>query len=60
VGGAAAFVLFGPVYGDERRERLCRLVVADARAAVVGVVEAGEGGLAEKRSASANGILFCR
>jgi hypothetical protein len=48
------------VNGDERRERIGRLVVMDSRAAVVGVVEAGEDGLAEDRPASANGILFCR
>jgi hypothetical protein len=37
VGGAAAFVLFGPVDCDERHERFSRLVVMDSRAAVGGV-----------------------
>ena len=37
MGGAAAFVSFGPVDGDERPERVGGLIVVDAGAAVVRV-----------------------
>ncbi|WUV00674.1 hypothetical protein OG417_07720 [Actinoallomurus sp. NBC_01490] len=51
--GAAAFALFGPVHGDERRERVRRLVVVYACGCVVGVdVEPREDRLVEGPASS--------